>query len=187
MRIRIQLIGIRITVFICDAGQRQFSCTWALQEYPCREARVRFQCLPSDQRYLKIWLLSWGKSVTIESVMLLRMGIIFARSGFAYSVADPGCLSRISDPDFYPSRIPDLGSRIQKQLQKRGVKKNFIKHFFVATNFTKCKIILFLNCSRKKFGPLQRIMKLFTQKVVTKLSKYDFGIRDPKSGIRDPE
>ncbi len=47
------------------------------------------------------------------------------------SVADPGCLSRIPDPDFYPSRIPDpgsripdLGSRIQKQQQKRGVKKN---------------------------------------------------------------
>jgi hypothetical protein len=28
------------------------------------------------------------------------------------SVADPGCLSRIQDPDFYPSRIPDPGSRI---------------------------------------------------------------------------
>jgi hypothetical protein len=41
-----------------------------------------------------------------------------------HSVADPGCLSRIPDPDFYPSRIPDLGSRIQKQQQKREVKKN---------------------------------------------------------------
>jgi hypothetical protein len=30
----------------------------------------------------------------------------------------------IPDPDFYPSRIADLGSRIQKQQQKRGVKKN---------------------------------------------------------------
>jgi hypothetical protein len=47
------------------------------------------------------------------------------------SVADPGCLSRIPDPDFYPSRIPDPGSRIsdpgsriQKQQQKREVKKN---------------------------------------------------------------
>jgi hypothetical protein len=28
------------------------------------------------------------------------------------SVADPGYLSRIPDPDFYPSRIPDPGSRI---------------------------------------------------------------------------
>jgi hypothetical protein len=49
------------------------------------------------------------------------------------SVADPGCLYRIPDPDFYPSRIPDpgsrisdLGSRIQKQQQKRGVKKNLL-------------------------------------------------------------
>ncbi len=36
------------------------------------------------------------------------------------SVADPGCLSRI-----------------QKQQLKRGMKKNFVKPFFVATNFTK--------------------------------------------------
>jgi hypothetical protein len=57
--------------------------------------------------------------------------------------------SRIPDPDFYPSRIPDPGSRIsdpgsriQKQIEKRGVKKIFLsKHFFVATNFTKCKFI----------------------------------------------
>ncbi len=37
------------------------------------------------------------------------------------SVADPGCLSRIPDPDFYPSRI-------QKQQQKRGVKKNLMSY-----------------------------------------------------------
>ncbi len=47
------------------------------------------------------------------------------------SVPDPGCLSRIHDPDFYPSRIQDpgsrisdTGSRIQKQQQQRGMKKN---------------------------------------------------------------
>jgi hypothetical protein len=28
-----------------------------------------------------------------------------------FSVADPGCLYRIPDPDFYTSRIPDLGSK----------------------------------------------------------------------------
>ncbi len=64
--------------------------------------------------------------------------------------------------DVYPgSRIlifthpgwSDLGSRIQKQLQKRGMKKKFVViPFFVATNFTKFLIILFLNCWRKKFG-----------------------------------
>jgi hypothetical protein len=41
------------------------------------------------------------------------------------SVADPGCLSRIPDPDFYPSRIPDP-----------------------ATKFTKIKIILLLKCGK---------------------------------------
>jgi hypothetical protein len=45
------------------------------------------------------------------------------------SVVDPECLSGIPDPDFYPFRIPDLGSRIQTQQQKRGVKKFAVKPF----------------------------------------------------------
>jgi hypothetical protein len=70
------------------------------------------------------------------------------------SVADPGCLSRIPDPDFYPSRIPDPGSRIpdlgsripdpKTATKDRGEKIFFVKPFFVATNFTKLNIILFL-------------------------------------------
>ncbi len=42
--------------------------------------------------------------------LLLELGIM----GFYInrnSVADPGCLSRIPDLDFYPSRIPDPGSK----------------------------------------------------------------------------
>jgi hypothetical protein len=41
-------------------------------------------------------------------------------------VADPGFLSRIPDPDVYPSRIPDLGSRMpdpKTPTKERGVKK----------------------------------------------------------------
>ncbi len=53
----------------------------------------------------------------------------------------------IPDPDFYPSRI-------QKRQQKRGVKKFVVIPFFVATNFTKLKIILVLKCWRQKFGPI---------------------------------
>ncbi len=37
------------------------------------------------------------------------------------SVADPGCLSRIPDPDFYPSRIPDP----KTATKERGEKKLF--------------------------------------------------------------
>jgi hypothetical protein len=78
-------------------------------------------------------------------------------------VADPGCLSRIPDPDFYPSRIPDLGSRIsdpgsripdlgsripdpKTATKERGEKKLVVITFYVATNFTKLQIILVLKC-----------------------------------------
>jgi hypothetical protein len=37
----------------------------------------------------------------------------------------------VADPDFYQSRIPELRSRIQKQQQKRGVKKNMLSYFFM--------------------------------------------------------
>jgi hypothetical protein len=73
------------------------------------------------------------------------------------SVADPGCLSRIPDPDFYPSRIPDLGSRIsdpKTATKERGEKKFDVIPFYVATNFTKLYINLVLKCRRKKFGPI---------------------------------
>jgi hypothetical protein len=58
------------------------------------------------------------------------------------SVANPGCLSRIPDPDFYPFRIPDP----KTATKERGEKKFVVKPFFVGTNFTKLKIILFFNC-----------------------------------------
>jgi hypothetical protein len=65
------------------------------------------------------------------------------------SVADPGCLSRIPDPDFNPFWIPDPGSRIpdpKTAIKERGEKILVVKPFFVATNFTKLKIILLFKC-----------------------------------------
>jgi hypothetical protein len=67
----------------------------------------------------------------------------------------------IPDPDFYPFRIPDLGSRIQKQQQKRELKKIVVKPFFVATNFTKLKIILFLNAEEKNLGQFSKNYRTF--------------------------
>jgi hypothetical protein len=52
-------------------------------------------------------------------------------------------------PDFYPSRIPDLGSQIpdpKTATKERGEKKLVVKPFFVAKNVTKLKIILFFKC-----------------------------------------
>jgi hypothetical protein len=49
-------------------------------------------------------------------------------------------VSRIPDPDFYPSRIPDP----KTATKERGKKKFVVITFYVATNFTKLQIILVL-------------------------------------------
>ncbi len=48
----------------------------------------------------------------------------------------------IPDPDFYPSRIPDP----KRATKESGVKKFVVITFYVATNFTKLKIILVFKC-----------------------------------------
>ncbi len=49
------------------------------------------------------------------------------------SVEDPGCLSRIPDPDFYPSRIPDP----KTGTKERGEKKIVDIPFFCSHRFHK--------------------------------------------------
>jgi hypothetical protein len=71
------------------------------------------------------------------------------------SVADPGCLSW----------IPDLGSRIQKQQQKRGVKQNFCYTFFCSHKFQKnVHYFIFEMLKKKICANFQRIIELFTPK-----------------------
>jgi len=62
--------------------------------------------------------------------------------GIFNSVADPGCLSRIPDPDLNPSRIPDP----KTATKERNEKKLVVITFYVATNFKKLQIISVLNC-----------------------------------------
>ncbi len=64
----------------------------------------------------------------------------WTKQGIAYiqnNVADPGCLSRIPDPDFYPSLIPDPGTKTARK--ERG--KKICCHTF-------------FRCRRKIFGPI---------------------------------
>jgi hypothetical protein len=57
--------------------------------------------------------------------------------------------------------------------------------FFVATNFTKSKIILFLKCGRKKICPVFKELKKFLPKNLSLSSKkYGFRFWDPGSGSR---
>ncbi len=103
------------------------------------------------------------------------------------SVADPGCLSRIPDPDFCPSWIPDLGYRIQEQQEKRGVKKISCPPFFCrhkSTNITKLKTIYFWTDEEKNLGQFTKNYSNFYQKnchLVLKNLGLGSGIRDTGS------
>ncbi len=69
--------------------------------------------------------------------------------------------SRISDPE---SRISDLGSRISDQktaTKDRGEKKFVVIPFYLATNFTKLKIILVVP---KKLGHFLKKSRTFYPK-----------------------
>jgi hypothetical protein len=92
--------------------------------------------------------------------------------------------------DVYPgSRILILPIPDPKTAtEERSEKKFYLKPFYVATNFTKLKIIFVFKCWRKKFGPVFKDLQNFLAKKLSLSSqKYGFGIRDPRSGIRDPE
>jgi hypothetical protein len=92
-----------------------------------------------------------------------------------YSVADPGCLSRI--PIFtHP------GSRIPKQQQKRGVKKIVVILFFWSHKFHKIENYFSFDILKIKiWANFQRIIKLFTPIIVTKLEIREKPIPNPVS------
>ncbi len=97
------------------------------------------------------------------------------------SVADPGCLSRIPDPDFYPSRIPD-----PKTAKKREVKKISCHNFLCSHKFHKIVNYFSFEVLKKKiWANFQRIIELLTKKNCQKALKnmiLGSGIRGPGSG-----
>ncbi len=77
--------------------------------------------------------------------------------------------------------IPDPGSRIQKQLQKRGVNK-FLSNIFCSHKFHKMYNYFILNCSRKKTEPnFKELGNFLPKKLSLSSQKYEFGIPDPGS------
>ncbi len=76
--------------------------------------------------------------------------------------------------------IPDLGSRIQKQQQKRGVKNNLLLYIFCNHKFDKIENYFIFEMLKKNVGHFSKNYRTFYSKIVTELSKiYRFGIRDP--------
>ncbi len=80
-------------------------------------------------------------------------------------------------------RIRDIytGSLIQKQQQKRGVKKNLLSYLFLYPQISQNKIFSFLKCWSNKFGTVFKELLNFIPKNLSLSSqKYGWG---PRSGI----
>jgi hypothetical protein len=97
------------------------------------------------------------------------------------SVADPGCLSRNPDPDFYPSWIPDPKTATKERVEKKLVVINSHKFHKIV------QYSIFAMLKKNFWANFKRIIELFTQKIVKKFSKiwaWDLGseIRDPGPG-----
>ncbi len=88
----------------------------------------------------------------------------------------------IPDPGSWFLPIPDPGSK--KQQQKRGVKKIWCHSFLCSHKFHKIVHYFSFEVLKKKiWANFQRILELFTHKIVTKLSKvwvWDPGFRGQK-------
>jgi hypothetical protein len=99
------------------------------------------------------------------------------------SVADPGCLSRIPDPDFYPSRIPDPKTATKERGEKKIVVIPFCSH-----KFHKIKnYFIFEMLKEKIWANFQIIIEFLHKKLSLSSKKYGFKNRYPRSRIRDPE
>jgi hypothetical protein len=94
----------------------------------------------------------------------------------------------IPDPDFYPSRIPDLGSRIPDRGSKKTVTKERGENKFVIILFCSHKFhkidyyVIFEMLKKKIWADFQRIVEVFPQKMFSMLS--NIWVWDPRSGIR---
>ncbi len=92
------------------------------------------------------------------------------------SVADPGCLSRIPDHDFYPSRIPDP----KTAMNRHWWKKFGVIPFLWSHKFQKIELFYFWNVEEKNLGQFSKNYRTFYHKIVSKLSK--LWVWDPGSG-----
>ncbi len=96
-------------------------------------------------------------------------------------MADPGCLSRILIFTNLGSRIPDP----KTATKERGEKKICCHNFLCSHKFHKiAHYFSFDVLNKKMLANFKRIIELFTQKIVNKLS--ELWIWDPGSEIRDP-
>ncbi len=105
------------------------------------------------------WSWEWARPGT-SSRALKNKCLLYDTWANTSSVSVTGSLSRILDPDFYPSRISDSRSNNSNKV----IGGKLLSYFFMAKNFTKQKNILLLNTNRyrKKFDPIDKRIRVPT-------------------------
>ncbi len=91
------------------------------------------------------------------------------------------CLSRIPDPDFYPSRILDP----KTEMKDRGKKKIFVIPFFWSHKFHNIELFHFWNVEEKILDQFSKNYRTFYPKNCHQALKnmgLGSGIRDPGTG-----
>jgi hypothetical protein len=94
------------------------------------------------------------------------------------NIADPGCLFRIPDPDFYPLRIPDPTTA-----PKEDGKKKCLCYLFCSHTYHKIvNCFIFEQVKETFLAKILGIAVLLSKQLSLSYQKYRFGIRDRRSG-----
>ncbi len=120
---------------------------------------------------------SFSEGLALISANLKYVAVIFC----ALRITSRQCCGSgmfIPDPDFYPSRISDPGSK--NSYKRERWKKKFCHTIFWSHKFHKIENYFFEMLKKIIWANFQRIIEFFTQKIVNKLSK--IWVLDPGSG-----
>ncbi len=105
LRIHVILVWIRIGGSM-PLTNGSGSCYFRHWPSTCQQKTIFLQFF-----LLHLHLHHFSKIKVKKSHKIVGIKVFLTIFAWWCSVADPGCLSRIPDPDFHPSRIPDLGSK----------------------------------------------------------------------------
>ncbi len=106
--------------------------------------------LPPHSPLFSLTLPLIKRSLVIFTFMLKRENLPALNNNVFPILQCCGSRMFIPDPEFYPSRISDLGSRIQKQQRKKGVKKISCHTFFCSHKFHKIENYFIFETLKKK-------------------------------------
>jgi hypothetical protein len=108
------------------------------------QRKLKMNCVPVGEYFgdelVKVWI--WSEGALGHQLLATGGTLCQPETHQTYctsSVADPKCLSRIPDPDFFSIPVPRSNTN-----KKEGGEKFFCTTFLVAINLIKLKMVFYL-------------------------------------------